>query len=63
MVRTEQASVPAVNAAYGSFYPFVTDDMDGQARAGSRDIGADESSGATILRRPLTTADASPNAP
>ncbi len=54
---------PAINAANGSFYSFVTDDMDGQARSGSRDIGADEFSSATILRRPLTTADVGPNAP
>jgi hypothetical protein len=47
----------------GSFYPFVTDDMDGQTRAGSRDIGADEFSGATTLRRPGATADVGTNAP
>jgi hypothetical protein len=57
------SSSPAINAANGSFYSFVTDDMDGQTRTGSRDIGADEFSGATILRRPLTTADVRPNAP
>jgi|RhiMetdeSRZDD1v2_1073273.scaffolds.fasta_scaffold4776740_1 hypothetical protein len=56
-------SSPAINAANGSFYSFVTDDMDGQARAGSRDIGADELSVATILRRPGATADVGPNAP
>jgi hypothetical protein len=37
--------------------------MDGQTRAGSREIGADELSGATILRRPLTPADVGQNAP
>ena len=37
--------------------------MDGQALAGLLDIGADELSGATILRRPGATADVGPNAP
>jgi len=37
--------------------------MDGQTRSCSRDIGADEFSGATILRRPGATADVGPNAP
>ena len=62
-LRKLASSSPVINAANGSFYSFVTDDMDGQTRAGSRDIGADELSGATILRRPLTTADVGPNAP
>jgi poly(beta-D-mannuronate) lyase len=62
-VQKLSSSSPAINAANGSFYPFVTDDMDGQTRAGSRDIGSDELSVATILRRPLTTADVGTNAP
>jgi hypothetical protein len=57
------AGILTLIAANGSFYSFVTDDMDGQPRSGSRDIGADEFSGATILRRPLTTADVGPNVP
>jgi poly(beta-D-mannuronate) lyase len=57
------SSSPAINAANGSFFSFVTDDMDGQTRSGSRDIGADEFSSATILRRPFTAADVGPNSP
>ncbi len=56
------ASSPAIGFANPTFYPFVTDDMDGQPRT-SPDTGADEFSTATITRRPLTTADVGPNAP
>jgi hypothetical protein len=52
---------PAINAATGDF-PFVTDDMDGQLRM-APDVGADESSAAPELIRPLTQADVGPNAP
>ena len=62
-LRKLASSSPVINAANGSFYSFVTDDMDGQTRSCSRDIGADEFSGATILRRPGATADVGPNAP
>jgi poly(beta-D-mannuronate) lyase len=51
---------PAVNAATGSF-PQVTLDMDLVARAGAKDVGADELGGAQ--RRPLTRADVGPSAP
>jgi poly(beta-D-mannuronate) lyase len=54
---------PAINAANNGVNPFVTDDMDGHARAGARDIGADEFSSAPISRRPLSTSDVGPNAP
>ena len=53
---------PVINAANATFDPFVTDDADGQTRS-SPDIGADEFSSATAVRRPLTTADVGPAAP
>jgi hypothetical protein len=56
------ASSPAIAAATGSF-PFVTDDMDGDARKQPADVGADEYSNATPIRRPLTAADVGPSAP
>ncbi|MBE1446858.1 chondroitinase-B domain-containing protein [Paenibacillus sp. OAS669] len=52
---------PAINAAVGS-YPYVTDDMDGQTRS-VNDIGADEYSTSSVVRKPLTTADVGPAAP
>jgi hypothetical protein len=55
------ATSPAIDAAAGDF-PFVTDDMDGQPRM-TPDVGADESSMAPELIRPLTPADVGPNAP
>ena len=53
------AASPAVNAATGSF-PYVSVDMDGQARTGQFDIGADEVSAAPVVLRPLTRKDVGP---
>jgi poly(beta-D-mannuronate) lyase len=53
---------PAISTSVGS-YPEVTIDLDGQARSGTKDVGADESSTAPVIRRPLTTANVGPNAP
>ncbi len=50
---------PAVNAATGSF-SYVSIDMDGQARTGQFDIGADETSAAPVVLRPLTRKDVGP---
>jgi hypothetical protein len=55
------AGSPVIDAATGSFSQ-VTVDIDGQARAGAKDVGADEVTGATP-RVPLTSADVGPNAP
>jgi hypothetical protein len=56
------AGSPAINASTGS-YPFVTDDLDGQPRAGTSDVGADELSDSPATRRPLTAADVGVSAP
>ncbi len=44
-------------------YPYVATDMQGQPRDANPDVGADEYSNATPLRRPLTAADVGPGAP
>jgi poly(beta-D-mannuronate) lyase len=54
------AASPAINGGSGNFSSLVTTDMDGQARIGIYDVGADEVSAATIVRRPLTSADVGP---
>ncbi|MFJ1551719.1 chondroitinase-B domain-containing protein [Streptomyces sp. NPDC088246] len=55
------AGSPAIGAAtLGS--PAVVDDLDGDQRGSTRDIGADEYSTLPALRHPLTTADVGPNA-
>ncbi len=51
---------PAINGAVGDYSSLITDDMDGQPRIGIYDVGADESSLATIVRRPLAAADVGP---
>ena len=56
--RTNSSS-PAIDG--GEAIAFVTDDMDGQARIGLIDIGADESSTDAIVRRPLTADDVGPD--
>ncbi|MGW7427978.1 hypothetical protein ACWGIN_00345 [Streptomyces sp. NPDC054861] len=56
------AGSPAIGAAtLGS--PAVAEDVDGHARGGSRDVGADEYATAAPLRRPLIPADVGPYAP
>jgi hypothetical protein len=55
------AGSPAIDAATGSF-PQVSVDMDGTARDGVKDVGADELTTGT-LRGPLTRADVGPIAP
>ncbi|CAG7636071.1 chondroitinase-B domain-containing protein [Paenibacillus allorhizosphaerae] len=47
------AGSPAIDSASGS-YAYVAEDMDGQARNGSRDAGADEYSVDPIVRGPLS---------
>jgi poly(beta-D-mannuronate) lyase len=60
LMRPDSTS-PAINASVGS-YPDVTIDMDGQARNdGTKDIGSDEVSGATITLYPLMPEDIGPN--
>lgn len=53
-------SSPAVDTAVAST---VTDDLDGQPRDATPDIGADELSTSPLLRKPATAADVGPNAP
>ncbi len=49
----------AIDSAIGS-YPFVTVDMDGQLRTAPFDVGADEYSTLSILRKPLKRSDVGP---
>ncbi len=51
---------PAINGGVGNYSSLITTDMDGQPRIGIYDVGADEVSNATIVRRPLTGADVGP---
>jgi hypothetical protein len=61
---------PAINAGRGAYdyygvyssFSYVTNDMDGQPRDASYDIGADEFSGASITARILTITDVGPMA-
>jgi poly(beta-D-mannuronate) lyase len=57
------ASSPAINKGSTNYYPYVTDDMDGQMRSIPRDIGADEflASASFIARPPLTPNEVGPN--
>ncbi|MFF0746369.1 chondroitinase-B domain-containing protein [Streptomyces sp. NPDC004111] len=56
------AGSPAIGAAT-SADPAVADDIDGDQRGSTRDIGADEYATTPALRHPLTPADVGPNAP
>src|SRR6185295_3223365 len=49
------AGSPAIDGSVGSYG--VTEDMDGQPRMGTPDVGADEYSTAPVKRHPLTAAD------
>ncbi|MBD3287720.1 T9SS type A sorting domain-containing protein, partial [candidate division KSB1 bacterium] len=50
---------PLLGAAVGD-YPFIIEDMDGQSRGVSRDVGADQRSDEPIVRMPLAPQDAGP---
>ncbi|MFF1822822.1 polysaccharide lyase 6 family protein [Kribbella sp. NPDC058245] len=52
----------AINATTTNHATRVTDDLDGHARSAPYDVGADEYSTLTPVRRPLTAADVGPNA-
>ena len=55
---------PAIDASVNSSnYGYLTTDVDGQIRAGTKDTGADEYSTAIIVRYPLSAGDVGPNAP
>ena len=52
---------PALGAAQGAAYAFVTTDIDGQARpAANSDIGCDQGSSDPAVRHPLSEADVGP---
>ncbi|MFJ2740862.1 polysaccharide lyase 6 family protein [Streptomyces sp. NPDC087440] len=61
-VQRLSATSPAIGAATLS-PSVVTDDIDGDQRGSTRDIGADEYTTTPALRHPLTPADVGPNAP
>lgn len=54
------SSSPARNSAVGTHS--TVDDVDGHARSGTFDIGADEYSTAKVMRRPLSASDVGPAA-
>ncbi len=56
------AGSPAIGAALGT-YPQVVQDMDGQARSGAKDVGADQYAASGTTHKPLTGADVGPSAP
>ena len=56
-----QAGSPAIDAGIGS-YSYVKEDIDGQPRSQSPDIGADEFSEEKTINKPLTVADVGPAA-
>ncbi|TWT99468.1 Chondroitinase-B precursor [Botrimarina colliarenosi] len=55
------ASSPSIDAAAPGYSSLITTDMDGQPRVGLYDVGADEFSTATIVRKPLTKTDVGPS--
>ena len=55
------AGSPAIDGASGNYSGFISDDVDGQPRVGLFDVGADEFSTATIVRRPLVVGDVGPD--
>lgn len=52
---------PAINGGQGSYGGLFNDDMDGQARIGLYDVGADEFTLEAIVRKPLTGKDVGPS--
>ncbi|GAA4844639.1 hypothetical protein GCM10023310_23210 [Paenibacillus vulneris] len=61
--KLSSASTQAINASGGTF-TYVTEDMDGEARSGISDIGADEYyASSSDVRKPLTVSDVGPVTP
>ena len=60
-VHRLRAGSPAIDTGTGR-HAFVTDDFDGQPRAGVADVGADERSRAAVVRGPLHPAEVGPDA-
>jgi hypothetical protein len=56
------AGSPAIDASIAGF-DYVTEDIDGQPRAGKADLGADELSTDPVLRKALTPADVGVDVP
>ncbi|GAB4335611.1 MAG: hypothetical protein Kow0037_15750 [Calditrichia bacterium] len=56
------AGSPAIDAGQ-PLYSFITEDMEGQPRDGSPDVGSDEFSSFPVLYRPLNPGDVGPEAP
>lgn len=54
------AGSPARDTAVGDYSTLFSDDFEGQPRIGLIDVGADEFSTATIVRKPLSAADVGP---
>jgi len=54
-------SSPAIDGGQGSYSGLLADDMDGQPRIGLFDVGADEFSAASIVRKPLEAGDVGPS--
>lgn len=52
---------PAIDGGAGGYSGLISTDMDGQARIGIYDVGADEVSAASIVRAPLTSDDVGPD--
>ncbi len=51
---------PAINASPVDYSSTISHDMDGQARIGVLDVGADEFSATTIVRKPFVAGDVGP---
>jgi poly(beta-D-mannuronate) lyase len=51
---------PAIDGGAGDYSSLISTDMDGQPRVGIYDVGADEVSAATIVRKPLSADDVGP---
>ncbi len=54
------AASPAIDAGASGYSGIISDDIEGQPRIGIYDVGADEFSTATIVRKPLTAGDVGP---
>lgn len=55
------ATSPLIDNSVAGYSGLTSEDMDGQPRIGVYDIGADEFSTASIVRKPLTSSDVGPD--
>ncbi|MCC2686031.1 MAG: hypothetical protein K0R75_2930, partial [Paenibacillaceae bacterium] len=61
LYRPNASTSPAIDAAVSTYTSYITEDMDGQTRPSSKDVGADEITTAAVTQKAQTNVDVGPS--